>query len=1160
MFSLNGSRVSADAAVPSQSVEENFTNVTVDAAETSTTQNDIEPMQETDTTSPAVENSAVAANTQTQEVSTSSETTVEVQPSVEQTSVAASNSMSQEVAGEGDSISSQNGESNNAPRLTRATGAQVVRTRSIVSAKSGEAITDVASDKASYRPNEDVNLNVGFTNTTAVAQDITVSVDVYYLNNKIGNYKFTKTLAAGEGYTSQYGELKIPASQFTNDHGYLLNIKVLDSHNNALGEMNRAIAYESDWTKFPRYGIVGGSQDSHNSLLNKDIENYTNAIEKMKNMNINSYFFYDVYKSATDPFPSDEESFDQTWNWWSNSKIDTQAVKDIVNKVHEGGAVAMLYNMILAENANENAVLPETEYAYNSDSRGYGDQSGVMSYLIDGKPLQRYYNPKSTEWQNKIAQIMGDAMKAGGFDGWQGDTIGDNEVYSYDDRYSSDSNKKFWLSDAYGEFLNAIKEKLPEYYLTVNDINGENIRKLGSSKQDVIYNEIWPFGSSALGNGRQQTEYGDLKARIDEVRKATGKSLIVGAYMEEPKYTDNNEPANGAALDAKNGGEFQKDAVLLTTASIAAAGGYHMSLAALSNSKDADGIGILETAYYPTQSLKVSSELNRKNNDYQQFITAYENILRDGVENDDASVETYNSANDKLSHDASGINGHQVWTYGKKGKDFRTVQLINLMGINSDWKNVDGMSANKTPDEQKNLTVRYNLGNVSREEAERMANQTYVTSPDDWSKSTMTKVSAKIEGSEGNFTLAVDVPQLTLWDVIYISSAEQSAVVEPKVEPEVQTEPTAPAEVTDPQVTEEPSEVTSGNDEPVAPAPEEQPQTEVQPEEPSEPTVPVEPTTPEVSEDTPEIPEATKPVDETPENSSEDVDQAAQSDEQSSGDTDSSGLPDDTPDPSAEGDNQSAQPSQPNSDETPEGGSDTTPDQPSGGDTISPEGETPSAEPTTPEVSEVTPETPEATKPIEETPENSSEDVDGTNGVETPAAQSEGEDPADDQSAPQGMAEGTPSGGSDIDLDDPAAVEPSVSQPAGDASPSAVEEPAVQPDLQAIPADQESNQSGASGQPELQEQSQVDRDEAISLATDPTDLVGNVDNQQLPAILKMSGVRDISVDRKSSADRQPSSNSAEQLPKTGDHIIDAIMLIGLVFISLTGLLVKCERN
>ena len=40
---------------------------------------------------------------------------------------------------------------------------------------------------------------------------------------------------------------------------------------------------------------------------------------------------------------------------------------------------------------------------------------------------------------------------------------------------------------------------------------------------------------------------------------------------------------NGAARDVLASATYQTDAVLLTTAAIAAAGGYHMSLAALAN-------------------------------------------------------------------------------------------------------------------------------------------------------------------------------------------------------------------------------------------------------------------------------------------------------------------------------------------------------------------------------------------------------------------------------------------------------------------------------------------------------------------------------------------------------------------------------------------------
>lgn len=675
--------------------------------------------------------------------------------------------------------------------------------------KKSSSLKNLSTDKASYRLGDSVNVNLTFTNTTAQAQNITASTEVYSLENKVGNiYSYSKYLTPGESYSTKLGDITIPGDIFENNHGYLLTVKVSDTKNNLLGSSNRAIAVENDWTVFPRYGAIGGSQKDNNSVLTDNLPLYYRELEQMKNMNINSYFFYDVYKSATNPFPN-ILTFDQSWNWWSHSKVETPAVKALVKRVHQGGAVAMLYNMILAQNTNEASVLPDTEYIYNYENGGYGAGGDIMTYFIDGKPLQRYYNPLSKSWQNYIANAMGEALKNGGFDGWQGDTIGDNRVVAYSDKDNRDFNNSFMLSDVYAEFLNKTKENLPNYYLTLNDVNGENIRKLGKSSQDVIYNELWPFGTSALGN-RPQNSYGDLKARIDQVREMTGKSLIVGAYMEEPKFDDNHNPLNGAALDVLASATYQTDAVLLTTAAIAAAGGYHMSLAALANPNDGDGVGVLETAYYPTQSLKVSEELNRKNYNYQQFITAYENLLRDQVNNDSVQPETFSQSGQQLSHDALGTEGNQVWTYSKKGKNFRTIQLLNLMGITSDWKNEDGYANNKTPDEQTNLLVTYPLTGLSIDEARRIANQVYVTSPDDWLQSGMVKLEVQVkQDTNGDPVLYIQVPRLTLWDMVYITE---------EVKPIVPTSPSEPVK------------------EPTVP---------VTPEKPiKEPTVPVTPETP----------------------------------------------------------------------------------------------------------------------------------------------------------------------------------------------------------------------------------------------------------------------------------------------------------------------------
>lgn len=379
---------------------------------------------------------------------------------------------------------------------------------------------------------------------------------------------------------------------------------------------------------------------------------------------------------------------------------------------------------------------------------------------------------------------MKSAMDRMGFDGWQGDTIGDNRVTDYEHRNSTDEADSHMMSDSYASFINAMKDLIGEkYYITINDVNGGNDDKLAKARQDVVYNELWTNGGSVIP-GRMQVAYGDLKARIDMVRNKTGKSLIVGAYMEEPgiDYTvPGGKATNGAGKDALAGKPLQADATLLVDATVAAAGGYHMSIAALANANAA--LNVLQSAYYPTQYLSVAKDTIRKLYNYQQFITAYENLLRgEGVTNSTQSVSTKNASGEILSKDALGVTGNQVWTFAKSGKGFSTVQMINMMGINAGWHNEEGYADNKTPDAQENLTVRLSLAGKTAQEAAKIADQVYVTSPDDWATSSMKKAQASLETDEnGQPVLVISVPKLTLWNMLYIKEDTTATPVEPVI-------------------------------------------------------------------------------------------------------------------------------------------------------------------------------------------------------------------------------------------------------------------------------------------------------------------------------------------------------------------------------------------
>lgn len=691
---------------------------------------------------------------------------------------------SEALAPESAAVETITSSSDNATEAGRHSTAQVTPVTEVTEQNlNGDAyLTDPETTKAAYSKTDgDINYSVVVSNPTAETKTMTVNLTLQHASEIIGQDNVDLTLAAGA--SAKVSNLTVASEWLTNNTGYLVTISVNDKSGSTLSSKRAGLSVEDDWTVFPRYGIVAGSPTDQNSILVKNLEAYRKELELMKSMNINSYFFYDAYNEATDPFPEGVDSFVQKWNTWSHTQVDTKAVKELVDQVHKSGAVAMLYNMISADSNPKNPALPLAALAYNFyDS--FGKKGEPMTYTIGDNPTQVYYDPANPDWQKYIAGVMKSAMDRMGFDGWQGDTIGDNRVTDYDHRNSTDEAASHMMSDSYASFINAMKDLIGEkYYITINDVNGGNDDKLVKARQDVVYNELWTNGGSVIP-GRMQVAYGDLKARIDMVRNKTGKSLIVGAYMEEPgiDYTvPGGKATNGAGKDALAGKPLQADATLLVDATVAAAGGYHMSIAALANANAA--LNVLQSAYYPTQYLSVAKDTIRKLYNYQQFITAYENLLRgEGVTNSTQSVSTKNASGEILSKDALGVTGDQVWTFAKSGKGFSTVQMINMMGINAGWHNEEGYADNKTPDAQENLTVRLSLAGKTAQEAAKIADQVYVTSPDDWATSSMKKAQASLETDEnGQPVLVISVPKLTLWNMLYIKEDTTATPVEPVI-------------------------------------------------------------------------------------------------------------------------------------------------------------------------------------------------------------------------------------------------------------------------------------------------------------------------------------------------------------------------------------------
>lgn len=639
--------------------------------------------------------------------------------------------------------------------------------------------TDPVTRKAVYNSNEDVQVYDRISNNTSQDQSFTTEMGVYDANQPILFQTSSNYLKAGSSIDVDNNAdlkqaLKIPHSVLEPNHGYLIKVNVYNQASKLLSSKSLGLSVEDNWKVFPKYGVIAGSGDYSNSIINNPdlINRYKDQMQEMARMHINSNFYYDVYKFPANPLPETTSPFQQTWSWWSGSNgstIDPEVVKNLVRIGHDYNQSAMLYNMISAKTNDETPSntpgLPDdSQLVYNFKDGVFGKKGTPMTNIMkssDPYIAQIYYNPASPSWINYIADTMASAINRGGFDGWQGDTIGDAQVTTVENKGTNDSSKSFNMSDTYAYFSDQLKKNWKNhgynYDFTLNAVGGNGLIDL-SKNEDVAYVEVWP---NSLYDGRNTSEYGDLKWMVDKVRQASGKSLIIAAYLKNNQIVD---------------GKFNTNAQLLVDATVAAAGGYHMTIAANGNSKDGNHVGILDNEYYPNQEAGVSDDLNRKLYNYQQFITAYENVLRgSGVENDDTIAKAFDANGHQMSRDDnsnrdSGRSGNQVWTFTKHGSGFKTIQLINLMGINSDWDNTS-KNNNKNPVAQHNFTVRYPLNNMPVDQAKLIANNVYVMSPDDWNHGTMQKIDSYVDQSNGNYDLVMIVPTLDIWDMIYFKTS-----------------------------------------------------------------------------------------------------------------------------------------------------------------------------------------------------------------------------------------------------------------------------------------------------------------------------------------------------------------------------------------------------
>ena len=604
-------------------------------------------------------------------------------------------------------------------------------------------ISDVYTDKALYNPGDTIKVNVELKNSSASEiKSGTVKLKGMQLNHKSGEEVY-------ESYDVKSGENKIVSLTWTapdkDYQGYLLEVYVYDGNGVLLDTEAVGVNVSSNWTKFPIYGYL------HEFGENVNTEE---KISEMVKYHINGIEYYDWHYRHHEPLPSWSTSENPgTWDDWAGRKIDGRTIKDYISKAKQRNMVSMAYDMIYAGTDDFFKENPEAEY-WKIKYR-YGENAGqefkfTMGDSPSGNGHLYFVNPLHTDWQKHLFGEVNRMIEEMGFDGYHGDTVGDwgdmTDYYGNPIGWDENGNGIYSVLDTYYPFLNACKANLPEgKYLSFNPVGAKGIQGVNKSNTDVLYTEFWPWDSNRHGNtyAAYNSIVTEIEDSMNDSREASfdgeGKSLTVKAYI-------NYKCSDGYVNDPT---------VLLFEAVSFAAGGSRLELG--------NGDHMLTDEYYVNDKVPMSGELKPHVRNMYDFAVAYENLLRDGqaTTSNKVSVDGYASSRDGASD--------TIWTYTRSGGDYEILHLLNLLGTDNEWRDVDRTKAE--PEKAADISVKYYYSSD--------VNSVYLASPDIDDCRSRSLAFTKGEDSDGRY-VEFTVPSLEYWDMIYMSDKPADMELSPE--------------------------------------------------------------------------------------------------------------------------------------------------------------------------------------------------------------------------------------------------------------------------------------------------------------------------------------------------------------------------------------------
>ncbi|MBQ3765502.1 MAG: glycoside hydrolase family 66 protein [Bacteroidales bacterium] len=457
-----------------------------------------------------------------------------------------------------------------------------------------------------------------------------------------------------------------------------------------------AVDASSDWTRFPRYGFLS-------KFGNVAPSKRESVIANLNRYHINGLQYYDWMYDHHHPLAGTPDNPDLDWPSIIGDLCEKDVVQGYIEEAHKYNMASMFYDLCygVLEWAEEDGVSPSW-FIYKDSSHRNRDYHPLSAPFRSNIYL---VNPGHEGWLGYFADRVDEVYQVFDFDGFHIDQLGNRG-----DRYGADG-KKVDMPAGYGKFLEKMKQSRPDRKLAFNAVSRYGQAKIAAAPSDFLYNEVWTTGFSEID-----------KIMEENKSLAPDKNTVLAAYM-----------------NYKQSGTFNTPAVLLADAVIFALGGSHLEL----------GEHMLSNEYFPSANLKMSSELSDKLVSYYDFLTGYENLLRDG-----AVRIGLNVSSDDVKMAQWGPEKGSVNTVAFQVGNKLVVHLLNFENAKHlDWRD-DSMDQTK-PSTHENLDISIR--------SSRDVKRVWVASPD-----VDGGAPREASFSASGISVKIRVPSLTYWTMIVI--------------------------------------------------------------------------------------------------------------------------------------------------------------------------------------------------------------------------------------------------------------------------------------------------------------------------------------------------------------------------------------------------------